>query len=40
MSFPCDACHDYGVVFLGDNNDYSVEPCDCMEDDLLLDWNN
>jgi hypothetical protein len=39
MSFPCDACHDYGVVFLGDNNDYSVEPCDCMEDDLLLDWN-
>ena len=40
ISFPCDTCHDYGVVFLGDNNDYSIEPCDCVADELTLDWIN
>ena len=41
LSIPCDTCYDYGVVFLGDNNDYAVEPCDCVanaNDGLTLDW--
>lgn len=29
MTFPCDVCNDYGVIFLGNNDDYDVEGCGC-----------
>ena len=30
--FDCDTCRGYGVVFYGDENDYNVEPCQCVAD--------
>ena len=26
----CDECYGHGVIFYGDANDYSVEPCECV----------
>ncbi len=25
----CEECSGAGLIFFGDNNDYSTEPCDC-----------
>ena len=30
ISFTCGTCHDKGYVFYGDNDDYGVEPCECV----------
>lgn len=26
----CDTCHGKGVVFFGDNEDYHIDPCECV----------
>jgi len=26
----CDECYGHGVIFYGDDNDYGVEPCECV----------
>jgi len=26
----CDECYGHGVIFYGDNDDYSIEPCECV----------
>ena len=26
----CDECYGHGVIFYGDNDDYAVEPCECV----------
>jgi len=26
----CDECYGHGVIFYGDNDNYSVEPCECV----------
>ena len=26
----CDECYGHGVIFYGDNDDYGVEPCECV----------
>lgn len=26
----CDSCHGHGVIFYGDDEDYGVEPCECV----------
>ena len=39
----CDECGGAGFLFLGDENNYDVEPCECVvetEDELTLDWVN
>ena len=27
----CDMCYGKGLVFIGDDNDYNVEPCECIQ---------
>ncbi len=27
----CDECYGQGYIFYGDNDDYGVEPCQCVE---------
>jgi hypothetical protein len=39
----CDECGGAGFIFWGTENNYDVEPCDCVteiEDELTLDWVN
>lgn len=26
----CDTCHGQGIIFFGDNDDYAIEPCECV----------
>jgi len=26
----CDECYGHGVIFYGDNDDYGIEPCECV----------
>ena len=28
----CSACYGEGLVFIGDENDYHVEPCECVKE--------
>ena len=35
ISVNCDVCYNRGHIFLGDNNDYHIEPCECVNGDLL-----
>ena len=41
MIIECEFCYGRGLVFLGDNNDYAIEPCECVlqdnETELLSD---
>ncbi len=32
----CSGCYGRGLVFIGDNEDYYVEPCECVKSDELL----
>ena len=32
FTFDCGSCHDTGYLYWGDNEDYSVEPCQCVAD--------
>jgi hypothetical protein len=39
----CDECGGAGFVFFGDENNYDVEPCECIadvSDELTVDWVN
>ena len=36
----CDECHGHGVIFYGDNDDYGVEPCECVAQWLPTQMNN
>jgi hypothetical protein len=36
----CDECHGHGVIFYGDNDDYGVEPCECVAYWLPTQMNN
>jgi hypothetical protein len=43
VSVACDECGGAGFIFFGNENDFDVEPCDCVadvEDELTLDWIN
>ena len=42
MGVACDECGGAGLVFFGDNNNFDVQPCDCVadvQDELTLDWS-
>jgi hypothetical protein len=30
QTIDCDTCHGRGLVFIGDDNDYHIEPCECI----------
>ena len=30
----CSECHGHGLIFHGDNNDYHVEPCQCVANEV------
>ncbi len=30
LKYKCSSCKDEGYVFFGDNDDYSIEPCECV----------
>ncbi len=41
LSIPCNTCYGHGIIFIGDNHDYNIEPCECVanaNDGLTLDW--
>jgi hypothetical protein len=38
LAVACDECNGAGFLFYGNDEEYSVMPCDCK--DLTLDWNN
>ena len=43
IAAPCDECGGAGFLFWGNENNYDVEPCACVDsvsDDLTLDWVN
>ena len=43
ISVACDDCGGAGFIFFGNENDFDVEPCDCIadvDDELTLDWIN
>jgi hypothetical protein len=43
ISVACDDCGGAGFIFFGNENDFDVEPCDCVadvDDELTLDWIN
>jgi hypothetical protein len=42
ISAECDECGGAGFVFFGNENDFDVEPCACVDsvaDELTLDWS-
>ena len=39
----CDECGGAGFLFWGNENNYDVEPCECvadLSDELTIDWVN
>lgn len=36
LSFDCSTCYGKGYLFYGDNNDYSIDPCDCVANNATL----
>jgi len=40
IGMACDECNGAGFVFFGNSNNYDVVTCDCVNDELTLDWNN
>ena len=43
ISAECDECGGAGFLFFGNENNYDVEPCSCVDeisDELTLDWVN
>jgi hypothetical protein len=43
ISAECDECGGAGFLFFGDENNYDVEPCACVDeiaDELTVDWVN
>mgnify|MGYP006921341327 CR=1 FL=1 len=31
MTIPCNDCNEIGLIFFGNDKDYDVEPCSCVE---------
>lgn len=43
IAVACDTCNGAGFIFFGNDNDFDVETCSCVDsakDDLTLDWIN
>lgn len=43
IAVACDECGGAGFLFYGNENDFDVEPCECVadvEDELTVDWVN
>lgn len=38
IAVACDECNGAGFIFWGDDNNFDVEPCDCIDDGSLF-WN-
>ena len=38
IAVACDECNGAGFIFWGDDNNFDVEPCDCVDDGSLF-WN-
>ena len=36
LAVNCDECGGAGFIFFGDENNYDVEPCDCVTDEELI----
>ena len=32
----CDTCSGRGVIFYGDNEDYHIEPCECVASEVII----
>ena len=32
----CSGCYGAGYIFYGDENDYHIEPCECVANEQLL----
>ncbi len=30
LGYDCSTCHGRGYVFYGDNEDYTIDPCECV----------
>lgn len=30
LSYDCGSCHGTGYLFYGDNEDYTIDPCECV----------
>ena len=33
MVFDCKGCYGVGLVFIGNDEDYAIEPCECVKED-------
>lgn len=43
VSVSCEDCGGAGFIFFGNENNFDVEPCDCVaevSDELTVDWVN
>ena len=36
IAIPCDECNGAGFIFFGDEKNYDVESCDCVNDEELI----
>jgi hypothetical protein len=36
LAIDCDECGGAGFLFFGNENNYNVEPCDCVTDEELI----
>jgi len=36
IAVACDECNGAGFIFWGDDNNFDVEPCDCVDDGSLF----
>ena len=36
IAVSCDECNGAGFIFFGDDNNFDVEPCDCVDDGSLF----
>jgi hypothetical protein len=36
LAIDCDECGGAGFLFFGNENNYDVEPCDCVTDEELI----
>lgn len=35
FSYDCSLCKGKGYLYYGDNEDYSIEPCECVKEGVL-----
>jgi len=36
LTIDCQDCLGHGVIFFGDNDNFDIEPCDCVIDEELI----